>query len=587
VSELLIDRISVRDDITQRAADCAVEVKPSASVPPPEIEYSWFGDTMVLTGSPLRPNGGLITVNLGYAGIPEHVLFRGLIEFADDLTDANKNLFKFKLSAIPRNQPHRRKITKVFNSFFTDQADATTSRAIFENVCTAATLQIGRNDLPLYTVNGTWEVINQTPVQVAEQLLTPFNVFDYLKFYPRTDADGMQIIKIDYTQEPGGGVYDIPNIISVTNNWELYMPDSRVGDGKVLLTGADIFGAEQSAVARHVVFKTYESSTRDDLQFADFEKWSERRTKYRFIIDVYGGDLLGTDQLDDFIEALRAGSFTDLKIVESYALWDEAYDYDSVNGLIRSQHTYFTYEEKTFQDQLYMTNAVTQTVLTYDETQEYLYPSGTKFNKSMSRRSYNYNSIGIQTSVTTLEYFGFRQQWVLQDTRIDQGDTVAATNSEIQFYVNARKPLDSSPTQLSVGQSVVRSQKTQVGKYQLLDGSRLPVLASDLVNWAQDPNTNFALAEFERQSAYQLNCPGMDYSGLEQIWEIVQRQREIEHSNAYWQIITVQCSVDTAPAIGTSAKARGAYGFVTAINHDVDGNSALTEITLRRLHLNG
>lgn len=583
-TELNVKAVTVTDDVAQLCADCNIVIAPSGAFNPPSVEFSNDGDSKILTGSTIRPTGVTLSISATYSTVAMHTIFRGLIEYMDDLTDANKDEFKIKMSAMPRHQPNRKPITMIFDNYFTDGAESTTSRTVLKTLAANVALEIGRNDLVDYVIVGSWDVVHQTVVQAASALVAPFNHFDFLKYYVRTDADGLQIMGIDFSAPVRGGVYDIPNIISCERSYELYMPDERVGDGDVLLTGGDITVIEDQSQFRHVTQKVFFTSSQDNQVIANFQKWTERRTTIEFVVDVFGSDVVGLTNLDQYILALQQGDITDLKIVESYTLSDEVFDYDSVNGLERSSHTYSTYEEKTFVDQVYLTASSTRKVLTYDETQEYLYPEGQKFNKSLVRRYYQYNKIGTQTAAITYEFFGYRDQWNLNDVRVDNADAVGVTNSEIQFYAQKRKPLDGTPTVTELGQGVIKSQKVSIGKYQLLNGQVLPVLNADLLKFPFDPNTNFALLAFDKQNAFQLECPGMNYDGLQLIWTIVQRQRELERTNAYWEIIKVVASIDTAPVVGTSAKARGAYGIVTAVEHSLDPNQALTTLTLKRLH---
>lgn len=581
--------VKVSDDIGQRAADCTIVLAAVGAFAPPPIEFSIPGDTQTLTSTTLRPTGTIITVKASYANIPTHNVFRGLVEYMDDLADATKDLWTVKLSAMPRNFPHRKAVTRVFNSFFTDKAEATHSTDILTQVCLDAALTVGRNDLPDYVIVGTYEVIHKTPVQTAEALAQPFNLFDFLKYYVRTDADGLQILGVDYTADPKGGVYDIPNVISVERTFEAYMPETRVGDGNVLLTGGDIIviaGGPDAATFGSTVTKTFTSSTQDTQTIAGFKRWAERRVNIQFVCRWNGSNVAGGD-LDTLITALKNGQISNLQIVETYTLSDETFEYDSINGLIRSTHSYFTYQTKTFQDNTYMSFSVTRKVITQDETQEYIYPRGQKFNKSLNRRVYSYNKLGIQTNTSTWEYFGIRQEWVLNDVKIDQGDIVGATTAEIQFYAANKKAVTGEPVQAAVGTDgitgIIKAVKTQIGKYQLYNGVQLPVLSQDLLNNPFDPNLNFALLAFERQTAYQISCQNMNYDGLLAVWSLVLKQRDLEHHNAYWEIVKVRCSVDTIPVVGSSAKANGFYGWVTSVEHDLDANSALSTIVLKRI----
>lgn len=581
--DLDIKSVRIKDDVRQRAKSCDVVLAPSGFFSPPAVEFGIPGDSEVLTGSTLRPNGATIEINAAYANVPSHSVFKGVIEFMDDVTSDMSDIFRVKLSAMPKNQPHRKPISRVFNRFLSDLGSNSggpsmgtlpTSVSILEAICGDAGLSIGRNDMPSYAIEGTWENIHQTPVQCAERLLTPFNMFDYLKFFVRTDEDGLQIIKIDFTKAPGGTVYDIPNVIEVTRTFELYMPDARLGDSPVLLVGADKLGYPENspsgpvppAVYRRTAQETYTTTSRSSGAVPDFERWIEKRSTIQFVLDVYATspfDVPSSTDLDAFINALRLGTITGLKIVASRPVNEETREYDTVNGLIRSQSRYFTYAD----DEI-------QAALTQDEEQEFIYPGGKKINYRMTRRTYTQDANGIQVAVNTHNYYGYRDQWVASDANIEHGNSVAATNAEIQRLLDNIESGNLYPA--NPDPIPEKNRKVHIGQYQLLDGEVLGILPPGL------PSANLTL---NSQPAFRISCPGMNYDGLLKVKAVIDREQEIEKTNAYWEKVTVRASLDTVPAVGTSAKVRGAYGIVVGVTHDINESSGTSTIELWRLHL--
>lgn len=582
--------VKVSDEINSVAAECDIDLAATGVFAPPPIEYAIPGDTETLTGLTLRPNGTIITVSAGYSSIPIHAMFTGVITYMDDVNDANKDIWAIKMAAMPRNQPQRVPITYIANFDLTKPTiDSSSSVGILAAICKAAGVQIGRNDLPNYAVVGTYESIHRTAVQAAQALVSPFNLFEFLHYYVRMDTGGMNILKVDYAAAPGGGVYEIPNVISVETSYELYAPDARLGDTNVLLTGGDILTFESQEVSTITVTETFTTSTQDSSATTNLNKWAEKTTTIQFVCQVTGGSFSGITDLGTLINAFINGQIQGLQILSSYTLSDQTDEYDSQNGLTQTSISTYTYTEKTFSANTYMSFSVTKKVLDFDETVVTIYPGGQAFPKSMVRRTHNYNQIGVETSTVNVSYMGVRGQWVLNDTNISQGDLVGATNAEIQFYSAKRASFSSaSPLQSGVfpATSTTAITKTQIGKYQLLNGTPLPILGQDILASANafgGVNGEFALLGFEEKTAFQVSGPNMDYNGLELLWQLCLQERALEQANCYWQITKVKASLDTTPAVGSSAKANGMYGWVTSIQSDIDANEAITEITLKRL----
>lgn len=665
-TNLTIKSFQATDDITQRAASAKVVIAPAGEFPQPPVEFSGSGTAEALTGLSLRPNGLTITLKSRYDNVGQHTLFRGLLEYMDDPKDANSDVFTLVMSSMPIKQPHRIPVTQIFNNFYTDKANATNASAILSSVCKSAGLSIGRNDMPDYSVEGNWEVIHSTPVEEAQRLLNPFNMFEFVKYYVRTNADGLQIQKVDYTGNSSNGAYQLQNIISVKRHFELYMPEKRIGDLPVMLVGADIYsyasnetrppGAGGSSAARQNANPTDDeilngagsienviqftktvvakASSKNQNEIANFETWSETTTTMEVTFEIVGQNLdivarnnIGTlvhvytyaiGALDSILEdslsdPLTTISFFDgdntlvwtvkitgLRIADQKATSKLEESYDQINGLIKSAKTDYEYVD--LPGGVIDTGAQFQVtlpparLLVKETTEETIYPGGFPFVKSKTVITHNYGDKREHISTVTQQYFPYRNGFLaLLDTKIEMADDFGITNAQIQAFMSGRgpKPTTGPSGDLNSGgipprpdpfprvdnQSTINNTKETIGQYQLLNGTVVPIFPTPQMFRILD----LAKIDFEHSTAFHISCPGMNYAGLQLVWSLCQRQQGLEHSNMYWEIVTVTCPLDTVPVVGSRVKGAGSSGYATSVEHVGDTNSALTLVTFKRL----
>lgn len=85
------------------------------------------------------------------------------------------------------------------------------------------------------------------------------------------------------------------------------------------------------------------------------------------------------------------------------------------------------------------------------------------------------------------------------------------------------------------------------------------------------------------KSAFEINVPYMDLSGLMLLWNLAQKQKELEKNNAYWEIVRGTCPIDTTPAAGASVNIDGSGGIAESVVHIITEDEAMTTVELRRL----
>lgn len=502
-TDLTIKSFQITDDLSQRAASAKVIVAPNGQFTPPPVEFSGGTDLASLTGLTIRPNGITLTLVTSYDNVPAHPVFKGLVEFMDDPKDAESDVFTLVMSAMPIKQPHRIPVTQVFNNYYTDNANATTSHDILASICRAAGLAIGRNDMPEYTIEGTWEVIHSTAVEEANRLVNPFNLFEFQHFYTRTDADGLQIIGIDFSKAPINP-YTLQNIISIKRHFELYMPDKRLGDLPVMLVGADIFSytsneirppesggptshpatpqdglpSQGENVIQFTETITSTSSTQNTNIIANFNTWTETTSVMEVTfevvgqnLDIFAYDTLGALQhvyeytigtLDDVLEdslkdPLQTVTFfngtdtltwtvkiTGLRVADTKVLSKQEDSYDSINGLLKSTKTTYDYvdEPAAVLDtgaQFHVTLPA-QRLLTQEATEENIYPGGFPFLKGRTVITHNYGDRREHVGSTTQKFLAYRDALSLFETTTEVPDSFGLTNSQIQAFLAGRAP---------------------------------------------------------------------------------------------------------------------------------------------------
>lgn len=662
-----IKSVRIDDSLTQRAASCTLTFAAEGEFAPPPIEFSGSGDSATLTGSTLRPTGTTIEIKARHSNVPLHTIFRGILETMDNQRNSDDDVWDLHLSAMPRLMPHRTRGTKIFDSFYTDGLSATSSQTVLTSFAKQVSLTIGRNDMPNYVILDTYEIIHQNAIDVANSLLAPFNLFDYLKFYVRTDADGLQIMKVDYTAAGGGeSIYEVPNVKSWERSFEMYMPDNRLGTlENILLVGGNevqykpeekgplgagagntpnpifrnpVFGNQSGMPpTRYEIAQDYTASTRDQNQQITFERWTETVTSMIIIVDVYPSEYIasfntdvhvvttsedyyfwasqgysllpndgaGPGTLEGVVNGLADGTYNDAKVVENYTVKSVQKEYDSINGLIQETVSNYNYDTIVTGDGTYYHHTVPQRVLLNEQTLATVFPGGMPFDKSLTKRIYTYDQItAVRTATQTLVYYNYRGILTLFDTQFDEPIPIGTTTAKLQLYAHQQKssghhanPQNDpvvKPTNLFGGsmQDEIINRKTIVGQYKLLNG--VPVNMGDLSAFSALVGVSimdggFAVAEtrlldFTIPTAFHINCPGMNFDGLLLVWSLVQRERALEATNAYWEIVKAVCSIDTAPVIGASVRIAGMYGIVAEKHDALDSDSGLTTIVVKRIH---
>lgn len=659
-TDLRIKSFQVTDDLSQRAASAKVVIAPADEFTPPPVEFSGDGTLAALSGLTIRPNGITLTLLSSYDNVPSHVLFKGLLEFMDDPKDANSDVFTLQLSAMPIKQPHRIPVTQVFNSFYTDNSNATTSHDILKSICKTAGLAIGRNDMPEYTIEGTWEVIHSTAVEEANRLVNPFNLFEFQHFYVRTDADGLQIIKVDFSKAPTGNVYSLQNIINVKRHFELYMPEKRLGDLAVMLVGADIYSytsneirpPESGGPTTHpatphdgltpqgdnvIQFKetlTSVASTQNSVDFSLFETWAETTTEMEVTYEVVGQNLnifafdefghlvhvyeyaIGTfdqvlnDSLQDPLTTISFFNGTDtlfwtvkitgLRVVDTKVLSKQENHYDTINGLIKSDKTTYEYVDAPAAviatGSQFNSTLPAQRLLIKETTEHTEYPGGFSMLLHVTVITHNYGNRRELIGTSTHNYTCYREAVISSDTTIEVPDSFGITNAQIQAFLAGRGPNpiptptfpDNSaipphpdPFPAANHQVTINNNKETIGQYQLLNGEIVPIYPTLKLYQILD----LAKVDFEHSIAFHISCPGMNYTGLTAIWQLCLEQQNLEHHNAYWEIVQTTVPIDSVPVVGAAVNAAGTIGYVTAIEHVGDSNEALSLVTVRRLHI--
>lgn len=403
MSDLRITDVTVEDKIDLLAKTCSLTLAPESKEAPPVAEFRYPGDSAQLTGTSLRPNGAILDVSGNYANIPEHVIFSGAIEFMDDMEDADKSIFHVQLSDMPQGQPHRKKLSTIFNQYNyreTTLRSRMSSHAILQELCDRLGIVFGRCDLPNYQVWGTFEVVRQTVVEVAQRLIGAFNTFDHTHYTIRCDRNGLQIIKIDFTK--GGEVsntYELGNILAKQRSFEMYMPDNRIGDSHVLITGADMYGKDlggydvidgsahpedmtlspnKPVVEKTTVTNVFKSDSKNTQSFGEGapvtkEDWTENTTTVEYDIDttfatgaqyhdfdinrltwpVDQADTADSNDWKRFMDAYAEGHLLDISIVNTRTIKSEQASYNNISGLTSLKTTTYEYAQKFFKKHLW------------------------------------------------------------------------------------------------------------------------------------------------------------------------------------------------------------------------------------------
>ena len=262
MSDLKIKSVKITDAINTLSKTAKLMMAPASKVINPVAEYGFPSDTAGYTITRLRPTDNLITITANYSGDTSQQIFSGIIDFMDDIEDPDLFESAIDLSDVPPGRRYRNKFTKyvnLMNPYFlgspsenavnipigTDTYGLGTAHSLLKDLCKQIGIAFGRCDLPNYALVGNVEINHMTVMEVAEMLVTPFNTFPFVHYYPRLDHNGLQIIKIDYRQ--GGEVtnsYSIPasRIKTKKRTFEAYLPGTRIGNSDVLLNGGSLIG---------------------------------------------------------------------------------------------------------------------------------------------------------------------------------------------------------------------------------------------------------------------------------------------------------------------------------------------------------
>lgn len=617
MSKLNIVEVRIEDSLSQLAKTCTLTLAPATPENPPVAEFGYPGDEIQQSATSIRPHGSIICIVGSYGGLPTHTLFRGSIEYMDDLEDPDQLTYKIILSQVPQGFPHRQKRSAVWN--MTEKGEelgwnSLSSNTILNTICNKAGITLGRNDIPEYTIWGTYEVIQQSPIEVAQQIAAPFNQSEHEKYYVRMDMNGLQIIKVNYGESYTEiEAYPMEHMLSRQSNYQIFIPD-KSADGDVLLSGGDKYFDTLEATGRWVInaVHTYEESSQDAqhniISHAMVEeRYTEKTTEVKFVVELlYQDESIADDpnvtfpavpengtDINNIIQAVKDGDFNSVTILESmpWHIIERRYGpIHGVNTLTSEKETFVTYETKQFKgdgsvDSSFMETE--RTVITFDQSIESSWcPTGLAPIR-MTRNWYNYDNVGNTTNTITINYLFVRGAWSIEKVDVQGGDSTGITNSTIQFYLNAWNSYSSPPDQPLLPKKGTRisSSKTPLCRYQLLNGEILKplVLPKRFGQSTFSVDAEYIKALGEARAALQIGCPGMDYTGLRMVWEVLQEALIYQTDSYYWHIINGNYSIDTTPTVGESLKVGGATGICESYSHTITENEALTQVTLRRL----
>jgi hypothetical protein len=639
---------TIQDDINLLARTCTLNVANTGRAVKPIAEVAFTQDTETLSVTSVRPYGAQVTLRAAYNSIPSYEILTANIEYLDDVTDADKYDFNMDLSQMPVGHPHKKRVSFIFNSFATLVSTATedpnsttlTNHDIIHKVAALAGIPVGRIDLPVVRVLGTYEVIRQTCVQVAQAFCEPFNMFEFQHYFVRCDQqNGLQIIKVDY-QDPvaGGPAYIISNAKEVRKGYEMYMPDNRIGDDDRFLIGATIPGITMlgDVLERRTIETTLFTSSRAENVNntpiggsvpvsnvsgfvgetvetpggkARFDEWSETYTKLRLVIEIRrGADLVVPEDASfEFLVKMSQANndVMSLNVINSNTLSVDTYNYDSVNGLLSSTHQANTYDIMEFRESSIYGSFTWREVITATETSEFSYPNKVKIPISLERKRNNFNESGNIESTITYSYLGMRGAWYLQTVKTDtntdldfkalsyltfgydiRGDVVArhsSTRPTDIFALDAPTNTSAFSTKPKVPDTTGELSKIPMSVYQLFNG--LPM--SQYVDKFRELYADKGLTDdvLNTRLAFTVNLSYMDYDGLRLIDDLILRQKAIEKQNPYWETVNILTTADYTPMAGIPLVAYGAAGVCEVVRHVITPDEVTTQIKLRRLVL--
>lgn len=658
-TNLQVEKAQIKDDLNQLAATCKVTVRPTKTQASPAVEFSFPQD---VPGSQngnltnLRPAGSQVGISAVINGVMQGDIFFGTVEFLDDMTDANQYEYTIDMSKLPVGFPNRTRFSQIFNSFETviqptgsgdtqEQVFGVTNTSLnsvgavdlLQQCCNIVGIPLGRCDLPNYAVSGTFEIIRKNVIEVARELCDPYNHFDFQHYYVRCDQSGLSIIFVDYTMGmgEGGPAYVVSKAKSVKRTFEVYMPDNRVGNADVLITGAHVTGivppkaipstSVQPTTNEIALTQTFFQSTENDTFSAAsngsgvgagtsyapigtagltnvssspplLTNWSETTTTMAILIE-FPSTTSPQTTLDGFIGAYQIDRTQSFRVKESYTLSTVTDDYTSAGGqgnertLLKHTDTENNYQMLQFSTATSQAQPINKRVLVSRQTTVTQYANGHEVPTSMDVEAFFYTSTGELYQSLTQKFVFIRNTWVLIETSSDiKNDLNIATAG----LVYSNKPATANPSVLKSNVSEQSFKVAQMYTIQLYNGIDIYQYEMNFLGPLTSPPGGLDpvapplnLAFLDTRLAFTIHAPFMLAADLQAIWILCLREKTIETLNPYWEMIEIECPADFTPMVGEPVIVTGYAGIAEKVEHVLDANSAITKISLKRLVLLG
>lgn len=363
-------------------------------------------------------------------------------------------------------------------------------------------------------------------------------------------------------------------------------------------------------------------------------------------ISNISGDLssMRFTDIDTLIGGLASGAIINLSINAQYKASSKTRTTTKITDgeLVEENETVYRYNTVRFPKHIYSGASNTEIVLTSDEAVTYY----THASSSIVRRprskithSYSYSSFGVEVSTTENTYQFLANAWHLTDVQVQFADGSGTTGGEIAYYASKQAQqlqdrkttyaaaladaqargmdqaasdayasahvanLTTSQT-ITTGRARTEDVGVPIGRYMLINGISQTIQGhtfTGLLNGSLPANTtNISGGQStyvsDRQpvangndpdsitkGAFELSVDYMDLSGLAMINALAVRQKELENSNPYWEIVRSSGPIDTTPAAGASVVVSGTAGTASLVTHTLTENEAVTNIELKRL----
>jgi hypothetical protein len=580
---LNIPKATIKDSLGQLAKSASI----TAVAPAETVARSLFA-----------PNGNVVSIDVGYAGITNFQTFKGLVEYADIAIDADSIIQNFDLSDLPKDYPHRQRFSKIWTPDPND-ANQLNSTGVLADVAGKCGIRVTRNDLEGYSIVNSLEVSQVTLIDLASMLCAPFNHFDYLKYFIKMNSDGLQIIKADY-RSTANNAFQISNIVEMHKHYESYMPDGgRIGNKQIVLIGGDILGkptldfSDLPEPVTLTVTQSYHSSSNDTSatdQGAYVEGWAERDTTVEYDLTVH----FATDEdfggltLDSVISGLLDGTILDASIDASRTIREESRSYVGGYGLIEKEVTSYYFNTKTFTTNSILDTQSTSKVLTSDVTETYSY-SPQEIPISRTVRRYGYTPSGFNYTVAILTYNWNRDAWGLNHVESQISPETGLTTLDMALQARGINSSGRYESEFTFNPNQDFSLHSPMDQYRTINGT--PVLLTDLGAGGTFQNIQEKVAD----EVFSVPCPYMNYDGLGKVYALCHQQTVIEQTNLFWEITDITCSIEMAPSVGVGCNLSTALsvdnepstviasGILEEIETTVDENRALTRMVLKRL----